>query len=1297
MSMKNTSSQPDKKMVYSIRSLKNGTGSVLIGASFILLALTAPSVSAAETSLGTQENVSAISLGPATTETSQAEEKTPILVPKDANASLESKTSEPVAVSETATTETSASLPNNKDEKTEVSSLATEKASPADTVSENPIKDNYFRIHVKKLPQENQDSQGLWTWDDVEKPSENWPNGAQSFKDAKKDDYGYYLDVKLKNEQAKKISFLINNTKGDNLTGDRSVEHLSPKMNEAWLDEDYKVHNYQPQPAGTIRVNYFRTDGNYDKKSLWYWGDVKTPSNGEWPDGTDFTASGKHGRYIDIPLNEAAREFGFLLLDESKKGDDVKIRKEDYKFTDLKNHSQIFLKDDDETIYTNPYYVHDIRMTGAQHVAKSRIETSFSTLVGAKKEDILKRSTITDHLGNKVTITDVTVDEAGKKVTYIGDFSDTQNPYTVTYDSDHFTTRSSWRLKDETYSYDGPLGANLKEDGKRVDLTLWSPSADKVSVVIYDKKDPEKVVGTVALEKGEKGTWKQTLDENSGLGISKYTGYYYHYQIERQGKTVLVLDPYAKSLAAWNSDLAKTDAAHKVAKAAFVDPAKLGPQDLTYGKIHNFKSREDAVIYEAHVRDFTSDPAIAKDLTKPFGTFEAFIERLDYLKDLGVTHIQLLPVLSYYYVNELKNQERLSDYASSDSNYNWGYDPQNYFSLTGMYSSDPKNPEKRIAEFKNLVNEIHKRGMGAILDVVYNHTANVDIFEDLEPNYYHFMDADGTPRTSFGGGRLGTTHYMSKRVMVDSIKYLVETYKVDGFRFDMMGDHDAASVEEAYKAARALNPNLIMLGEGWRTYSGDENMPTQPADQDWMKHTDTVAVFSDDIRNNLKSGYPNEGQPAFITGGKRDINTIFKNLIAQPTNFVADSPGDVIQYIAAHDNLTLFDIIAQSIKKDPSKAENYAEIHRRLRLGNLMVLTAQGTPFIHSGQEYGRTKQFRDPAYKTTVSEDKVPNKSHLLRDKDGNPFDYPYFIHDSYDSSDAVNKFDWTKATDGKAYPENVKSRDYMKGLIALRQSTDAFRLKSLQDIKDRVQLITVPGQNGVEKEDVVIGYQITAPNGDIYAVFVNADEKAREFNLGTAFAHLRNAEVLADENQAGPVGIANPQGLEWTEKGLKLNALTATVLRIAQGGAIVAPAVEEKPEFDLSSLKQEQGQNNDQDHTPNRVVKPGHQNPAPQTKPDSTKPDAKVADADHKPSQATTDSQAEKPSQEAQASSVKEAVQNESVDNSNKETIPAPLAKQAELPNTGTKNDHKLLFAGISLLALLGLGSFLKSRKEQ
>ena len=520
-----------------------------------------------------------------------------------------------------------------------------------------------------------------------------------------------------------------------------------------------------------------------------------------------------------------------------------------------------------------------------------------------------------------------------------------------------------------------------------------------------------------------------------------------------------------------------------------------------------------------------------------------------------MTHVQLLPVLSYYFVNELKNAERMDKYASSNSNYNWGYDPQNYFSLTGMYSSAPTDPAKRIEEFKNLVNEIHKRGMGVIMDVVYNHTAKTSIFEDLEPNYYHFMDADGTPRSSFGGGRLGTTHYMSRRVLVDSIKYLTEQYKVDGFRFDMMGDHDAESIQKAFEEAKKLNPNLIMLGEGWKTYAGDENKAVQPADQSWMKSTDTVAVFSDDIRNTLKSGYPNEGTPAFITGGKRSVENVFKNIKAQPTNFEADSPGDVIQYIAAHDNLTLFDIIAQSIKKDPAVAANNQEIHRRLRLGNLMILTSQGTPFIHSGQEYGRTKQFRDPDYKYPVSEDKVPNKAHLLTNEDGTPFDYPYFIHDSYDSSDAVNHFDWTKATDSEKFPENAKSRAYMKGLIALRKSTDAFTRSSKDEVEQNVTLITQPSKDGVEKEDLVLGYQVVASNGDIYAVFVNADTKERQFNFGEAYKHLAGAEVVADGNTAGVMAISDPAGVTRNSNGLALAPLTATILRIRKN----IPAQEE------------------------------------------------------------------------------------------------------------------------------------------
>ena len=336
-----------------------------------------------------------------------------------------------------------------------------------------------------------------------------------------------------------------------------------------------------------------------------------------------------------------------------------------------------------------------------------------------------------------------------------------------------------------------------------------------------------------------------------------------------------------------------------------------------------------------------------------------------------------------------------------------------------------------------------------------------------------------------------------------------------------------------------------MLGEGWVTYTGDENSPVQPADQSWMKDTDTVAVFSDDIRNTLKSGYPNEGTPAFITGGKRDINKVFDNIKAQPTNFEADSPGDVIQYIAAHDNLTLFDIIAQSIKKDPSKPENNAEIHRRLRLGNLMVLTAQGTPFIHSGQEYGRTKQFRDPAYRYPVSEDKVPNKSHLLVDEKGNPFDYPYFIHDSYDSSDAVNHFDWTKATDSQAFPENTKTRAFTKGLIALRKSTDAFNFKSKADVDARLTLLTVPGQDNVAQEDLVLGYQTIASNGDRYLVYVNADSNARQFDLSKITNSLSYL-VLADGSQVNLSGISELSGVAINNHILTLDPLAATIIRL-------------------------------------------------------------------------------------------------------------------------------------------------------
>ena len=313
-----------------------------------------------------------------------------------------------------------------------------------------------------------------------------------------------------------------------------------------------------------------------------------------------------------------------------------------------------------------------------------------------------------------------------------------------------------------------------------------------------------------------------------------------------------------------------------------------------------------------------------------------------------------------------------------------------------------------------------------------------------------------------------------------------------------------------------------------------------------MKSTNTVGVFSDDIRNSLKSGFPNEGEAAFITGGARDIEALFKNIKAQPGNFEADSPGDVVQYIAAHDNLTLHDVIAKSINKDPKVAEE--EIHKRLRLGNTMILTAQGTPFIHSGQEYGRTKQFLNPAYIGKVAESAAPYKSTLI----DAVAEYPYFIHDSYDSSDAVNHFDWEKATNEATYPINVKTQKYTTGLIALRRSTDAFRKTNKADIDRDVTLLSVPKTQtesaGVEEKDLFIAYQTVASNGDIYAVIINADTKVRQLDLSAEQTKWADAQVVVDAERAGTEAIADPKGLTLTENQLSVEPLTALVLKVAK-----------------------------------------------------------------------------------------------------------------------------------------------------
>ncbi|MCZ0702309.1 secreted pullulanase [Natronobacillus azotifigens] len=1002
------------------------------------------------------------------------------------------------------------------------------------------IPNGYFRLHFEdveasffnQLNVNGLDELGLWVWN-VANPSDNWPTGAMRFSNAVETDFGHYFDIELAGP-GEDFGFLINTNQGAQ-TDDFDMRVLSREMNEAWITVDHEIYPYEPlRLENAIRVNYHRADGEYSNWGLWTWGDVAEATDG-WPDGAHFfEEEGKYGGFYDLPLSEDAEEIGFLLLNKAT-GEQTS----DMSFANLDQHSQIFVREGDPNVYTNPYFATEEGLLRAEVLSDSEIELTYSTVTGLSEEELLEELAIVNVNGDVVKPTKVTINEDNQTIIVEGDFSLDHAPFTITHNGREVVARVGWRLKDEMYAYDGDLGLDLREDGSAA-LKLWSPSADNIRVVLYDKDDQEVVVNDqLEMTLGDRGVWSIELNE-SNTAIADLTGYFYHFAIEREGETVLALDPYARSMAAWDS----SNPDNYIGKAAIVDPSAIGPE-LNFADIEGFEKREDAIIYEVHVRDFTSDPSLEGKLDSQFGTFSAFVEKLDYIESLGVTHVQLLPVMSYFFANEFNNHERLLDYSSTNNNYNWGYDPQSYFSLTGMYSEDPEDPQKRIEEFKLLIEEIHRRGMGVILDVVYNHTARVHIFEDLEPNYYHFMDADGTSRESFGGGRLGTTHEMARRILVDSITYWVEEYKVDGFRFDMMGDHDAESIQIAYDEAKALNPNIVMIGEGWVTYVGDENYPdVQPADQHWMQDTESVGSFSDEFRNELKSGFGSEGQPRFLTGGARNIQQIYDNLTANPHNFKATNPGDVVPYIAAHDNLTLHDVIAQSIQKDPK--DHQEEIHQRIRLGNLMVLTAQGTPFIHAGQEFGRTKQFRHPDYKEAVPASEAPYKSTFMTDENGEPFEYPYFIHDSYDSTDAINKFDWAKATDEVAYPINTTTQSYTTGLIALRRSTDAFSRGTMEEIDQFVSMIEAPE---IGSEDLIIGYQAIDSDGDMYVVFVNADNKTRPLTLT---ADYTAGDILVDGVTAGTEPISDPVGVTLTEGSIELAPLTATVIRL---DAEVAP----------------------------------------------------------------------------------------------------------------------------------------------
>jgi pullulanase len=539
----------------------------------------------------------------------------------------------------------------------------------------------------------------------------------------------------------------------------------------------------------------------------------------------------------------------------------------------------------------------------------------------------------------------------------------------------------------ENYTYSGDdLGAVIQ--GTATTFKVWAPTASKVVLNLYTAGNDCDAFETVEMTRGDRGVWQHT-QENCGHGT------YYTYTVTTSVGTQEATDPYARA-AGVNGN-----------RSMVVDLSTTDPENWDESFKTGITSYSQAVIWEVHVRDFSN--TIADSQHK--GKYLAFTERglknengipvgVDYLVDLGVTHVHLLPVYDYATVDETK---------LDTPQFNWGYDPKNYNVPEGSYSTDPYHGEVRIKEYKQMVQGLHDAGLGVIMDVVYNHTYDGNsAFNKLVPYYYYRYSPTGANTSASGcGNDTASERYMFGKFMADSVRYWAEEYHLDGFRFDLMGLHDLATMQKVEAAIHEVNPEALIYGEGWNMGATMDGSPqANQGNIGKIEKTNgaigTIAVFNDVIRDGLKGSVFETTSKGYISGagsanaGKVRFGISGGNLSGYGWR-VPDSM--VINYMSAHDNHSLWDKLALSNSADTP--ETRAEMNR---LGAAVLMISRGTPFFQAGEE--------------------------MLRSKDGD--------ENSYKSSDEINNIRWDTLTpDSEAY----RTMEYYRGLIAMRRAYGAFR----------------------------------------------------------------------------------------------------------------------------------------------------------------------------------------------------------------------------------------------------------------
>ena len=543
---------------------------------------------------------------------------------------------------------------------------------------------------------------------------------------------------------------------------------------------------------------------------------------------------------------------------------------------------------------------------------------------------------------------------------------------------------------------DQSLGAFCGQNGTRI--MLWAPTAEAVFLHFYPAGNDCGAVETVCMERGKRGVWSYRTTRN-------LDGWYYDFDVTVQGKTRRTADPYARACGVngWRSMV--------------IDLERTNPEGWEADKAP--APTPEQVIYELHIKDFSWDPAggfAAKDrgkyaaLCRTGTTLNGdgkYPTGIDYIKRLGVTHIQLMPVYDYGSVDE----------THWESGYNWGNDPMNYNVPEGSFSSDPYHGEVRVRELKQMIQSLHAQGFRVIMDVVYNHTyaeMGGSWLERTVPGYYYRQKPDGSLSNGSGcGNDLATERSMCARYILDSCLYWAREYHMDGFRFDLMGLLDKElmeSIQNALDAEFGVGEKLI-YGEPWRADDTYLSRPVALCDKNCLKTMNgRIGAFCDDTRDAVKGSLMDLRSRGFANGGGIRADSLRHCLTGWAGGYGPfQTPNQTITYLSCHDDWTLWDKLVYTMDERKRFFVSQRPILRANRLAAAINFCCQGRPFFLAGEEFGRTKGG----------------------------------IKNTFNASSEVNQLDWARAV------KNRKLVDYYRGLIALRMQMPGVRDKSAEAAK--------------------------------------------------------------------------------------------------------------------------------------------------------------------------------------------------------------------------------------------------------